>query len=74
MEFQENKKIKINNSRTMRALFRANEVSIDYLKMDYKRSLCLSCSPEAQGLVNPLQTSYNSRGTVYDRILRKYRF
>ena len=50
MKFRENSKI--NKSRTTRALFRVNGVSIDYLKMDYKRRLCLSCSPEAKGLLN----------------------
>ena len=50
MKFRENRKI--NNSRTTRALFRVNRVSIDYLEMDYKRRLCLSCSPEAQGLLD----------------------
>ena len=50
MKFRENSKI--NKSRTMRALFRVNGVSIDYLEMDYKRRLCLSCSPEAKGLLN----------------------
>ena len=35
-----------------RALFRVNGVAIDYLKMDYIRRLCLSCSPEAKGFVN----------------------
>ena len=49
MKFRENKKI--NNSRTTRALFRVNGVSIDYLEMDYKRRLCLSCSPEAQNKI-----------------------
>ena len=28
---------------------------IDYLEMDYKRRLFLSCSPEAQGLLNALK-------------------
>ena len=37
--------MKFNNSWTMRALFRVNGVSIDYLEKDYKRRLCLSCSP-----------------------------
>ena len=50
MKFKENRKI--NKSRTTHALFRVNGVSIDYLEMDYKRRLCLSCSPEAQGLLN----------------------
>ena len=50
MKFQE--KRKINNSQTKRALFRVSGVSIDYLEMDYKRRLCLSCSPEVQGLLN----------------------
>ena len=50
MKFQENRKI--NNSWTTCALFRVNGVSIDYIEMDYKRRLCLSCSPEAQGLLN----------------------
>ena len=50
MKFRENSKIK--NSRTTRALFKVNEVSIDYLEIDYKRRLCLSCSPEAKGLLN----------------------
>ena len=50
MKFRENRKI--NNSRTTRALFRVNGVTIDYLEMDYKRRLCLSCSPEVQGLLD----------------------
>ena len=53
MKFRENRKI--NNSRTMRALFRVNGVSIDYLEIDYKRRLSLSSSPEAQGLLNALK-------------------
>ena len=52
MKFRENRKI--NNSRTTRALFRVNRVSIDYLEMDYKRWLCLSCTPEVQGLLDAL--------------------
>ena len=47
MKFRENKKI--NNSRTTRVLF---GVSIDYIEIDYKRRLCLNCSPEVQGLVH----------------------
>ena len=50
MKLRENKKI--NNSRTMRALFRVNEVSIDSLKMDYKMRLS---SSEVQGLLNALK-------------------
>ena len=50
MKFRENRKI--NNSRTTRALFRVNGVTIDYLEMDYKRWLCLSCTPEVQGLLD----------------------
>ena len=53
MKFRENREI--NNSRTMRALFRVNGVSIDYLEIDYKRRLSLSSSPEAQGLLNALK-------------------
>ena len=63
MKFQENRKI--NNSRTTRALFRVNGVSIDSLEMDYKRRLSLSSSPEAQGLL---------RLAIYDTRLRKYMF
>ena len=47
MKFQEN-----NNSRTTHALFRVDGVSIDYLKMDYKRRPSLSSS---QGLLNALK-------------------
>ena len=36
----------------MCTLVRVNVVSIDYLEMNYKKRLCLSCSPEAQGLLN----------------------
>ena len=50
MKFRESRKS--NNSRTTRALFRVNGVSIDYLEMDYKRWLCLSCTPEVQGLLD----------------------
>ena len=50
MKFRENRKI--NNSRNTRALFRVNRVSIDYLEMDYKIWLCLSCTPEVQGLLD----------------------
>ena len=50
MKIRENSKS--NKSRTTRALFRVNGVSIDYLKMDYKRRLFLSCLPEAKGLLN----------------------
>ena len=41
-------------------LFRVNGVSIDYLKMDYKRRLCLSCSPEAKhnGLESDVKWGY----------------
>ena len=53
MKFQENRKI--NNSWTMHALFRVNGDSIDSLEKDYKRRLCLSSSPEAQGLLNVLK-------------------
>ena len=53
MKFQENRKI--NNSRTTHALFRVDGVSIDYLKMDYKRRPSLSSSPEVQGLLNALK-------------------
>ena len=68
MKFRENSKI--NNSRTTRALFGVNRVSIDSLEMDYKRRLSLSSSPEAQGLLNALN-SYEGR---HDRRLRKYGF
>ena len=50
MNFLENRKF--NNSRTTRALFIDNGVSNNYLEVDYKRRLCLSCSPEAKGLLN----------------------
>ena len=52
MKFRENRKI--NNSRTTRALFRVNGVSIDSIEMDYKRRLSLKLS-EAQGLLNALK-------------------
>ena len=38
--------------------------------MNYKRRLCLSCSPEAQGLVNPFKLLTMS----YDRRLTKFGF
>ena len=52
MKFRENRKI--NNSRTTRALFRVNGISIDSIEMDYKRRLSLKLS-EAQGLLNALK-------------------
>ena len=69
MKFRE--KQKINISRTTRALFRVNRVSTDSLETDYKRRQSLSCSPEAQGLLNALK-----RHTMvkFDRRLRKCRF
>ena len=50
MKFRENSKI--NKLWTTCTLFRVDGVSIDYLKTDYKGRLCLSCSPEAKGLLN----------------------
>ena len=64
MKFRENRKI--NNSRTTRALFRVNGVTIDYLEMDYKRWLCLSCTPEVQGVTRRFQTSYNGKAMIGD--------
>ena len=50
----------------MCALFRVNGVSIDYLEMDYKRRLCLSCSPEAHVATKGFQTSYNGKAMTGD--------
>ena len=64
MSFRE--KQKIDNSQITHALFRVNGVSIDYLEMDYKRRLCLSCSPEAQGLLNALNPCTISKAMIGD--------
>ena len=61
MKFRENSKI--NKSRTMRALFRVNGVSIDYLKMDYKRRLCLIKLMKRR---ESFQTSYNGKAMIGD--------
>ena len=55
LENEISRKTKFNNSRTTRALFRVNGISIDYLEMEYKRRLSLSSSPEVQGLLNALK-------------------